>query len=61
MRNWHVWGGEERGANINSSVFIYYKLRYAHENGCPWDSTTCRKAASRGNLICLKYGKEENN
>ncbi len=30
-------------------------LRYAHENGCPWDETTCRYAAENGHLDCLRY------
>ena len=35
-------------ANVDS-------LRYAHENGCPWDEDTCYEAAKNGNLECLKY------
>ena len=30
-------------------------LKYAHENGCPWDENTARYAALGGNLDCLKY------
>jgi hypothetical protein len=30
-------------------------LRYAHENGCAWDETTCSSAALEGHLECLKY------
>jgi hypothetical protein len=33
-------------------------LKYAHENGCPLDSDTCRNAAERGQLDCLKYAHE---
>ena len=30
-------------------------LKYAHENGCPWDEEeTCRYAAFNGHLECLK-------
>jgi len=30
-------------------------LRYAHENGCPWDDETCDEAVNNSNLHCLKY------
>ena len=30
-------------------------LKYAHENGCPWDEETCEEAAKYGHLECLKY------
>ena len=33
-------------------------LQYLHENGCPWDETTCSEAASGGHLECLKYAHE---
>jgi len=33
-------------------------LRYAHENGCPWDYNTCWRAAENGHLDCLKYARE---
>ncbi len=33
-------------------------LEYAHENGCPWDETTCRYAAQYGHLDCLRYAHE---
>ena len=33
---------------------IIFCLKYAHENGCPWDKDTCRQS-QRGNLKCLKY------
>lgn len=33
-------------------------LKYAHENGCPWDSYTCSNAAENGHLDCLKYAHE---
>ena len=33
-------------------------LRYAHENGCPWDKRTCDNAAYYGHLECLKYAHE---
>ncbi|ATZ80151.1 ankyrin repeat domain-containing protein [Bodo saltans virus] len=33
-------------------------LKYAHENGCPWDSNTCLQAAGNGHLECLKYAHE---
>ena len=31
------------------------RLKYAHENGCPWDGETCSEAAENGHLECLKY------
>ena len=33
-------------------------LQYAHENGCPWKSMTCRYAAEGGHLEVLKYAHE---
>jgi len=33
-------------------------LKYARENGCPWDENTCEKAAIYGRLDCLKYAHE---
>jgi hypothetical protein len=33
-------------------------LKYAHENGCPWNEKTCRCAAMNGYLDCLKYAFE---
>ena len=33
-------------------------LKYAHENGCPWDEWTCIYAAMNGHLDCLKYAHE---
>ena len=33
-------------------------LKYAHENGCPWDKFTCADAARNGHLECLKYAHE---
>jgi hypothetical protein len=30
-------------------------LKYAHENGCPWDEKTCIYAAENENIECLKY------
>ena len=33
-------------------------LRYAHENGCPWNWKTCAHAAANGHLKCLKYAHE---
>ena len=31
------------------------RLKYAHENGCPWDKRACEAAAEGGHLECLKY------
>ena len=33
-------------------------LKYAHENGCPWDAFTCLYASKNGHLECLKYAHE---
>jgi hypothetical protein len=33
-------------------------LKYAHENGCPWDERTCSKAALNGYHYCLLYAHE---
>ena len=30
-------------------------LQYSHENGCPWDSDTCRYAADNEHWDCLQY------
>jgi len=30
-------------------------LKYAHENGCPWDAGACEDAVRRGKLDCLRY------
>lgn len=30
-------------------------LKYAHENGCPWDIYACDHAAANGHLEVLKY------
>ena len=35
-------------------------LKYAHENGCPWDEGTVYYAAKIGNLDSLKYAIENN-
>jgi len=33
-------------------------LKYAHENGCPWDKRTCDNTARYGHLDCLEYAHE---
>ena len=33
-------------------------LKYARENGCPWDETTCAAAAKNGHLETLKWARE---
>ena len=30
-------------------------IKYLHENGCPWDEETWRRAAHGGHLNVLKY------
>ena len=34
------------------------RLKYVHENGCPWDESTCEAAARCGHLECLQYAHE---
>jgi hypothetical protein len=45
--------------NNNHNCLIYlFNLecfKYAHENGCYWNSLTCSFAAQEGKLDCLKY------
>ena len=33
-------------------------LKWARENGCPWDWETCASAAERGHLEVLKWARE---
>ena len=33
-------------------------LKWARENGCPWDEGTCTAAAWRGHLEILKWARE---
>ena len=33
-------------------------LKYAHENGCPWDEYTCTAAADYGHLEILQYAHD---
>ena len=32
-------------------------LKWAHENGCPWDERTCERAAEGGHLEVLKWAR----
>jgi hypothetical protein len=32
-------------------------LKWARENGCPWDVNTCRRAAAEGHLEVLKWAR----
>ena len=34
------------------------RLKYCHENDCPWDDLTCVVAAKNGNLDCIMYAHE---
>lgn len=34
-------------------------LKWAREEGCPWDQNTCRCAAERGHLEVLRWAKEQ--
>ena len=40
------------------SLSLLMILRYAHENGCEWDKTTCANAALGGHMECLVYAHE---
>ena len=33
-------------------------LKFAHQNGCEWNSQTCRAASGKGQLSCLQYAIE---
>jgi hypothetical protein len=33
-------------------------LKWARENGCPWDSDICSNAAENGHLNCLQWARE---
>jgi hypothetical protein len=33
-------------------------LKYAHNNGCKWNSNACASAALNGHFFCLKYAHE---
>ena len=33
-------------------------LKYAHDNGCPWNESTCTYAAVNRHLECLKYARD---
>jgi hypothetical protein len=33
-------------------------LKWARENGCPWDKWTCSHAAKGGHLEVLKWARE---
>jgi hypothetical protein len=41
-----------------ASANLLMCLKYARENGCPWDEDTCCGAACGGHLDCLKYAHE---
>ena len=42
-------------AAVNGHLEI---LKWARENGCPWDKCTCTYAASNGHLEVLKWARE---
>ena len=33
-------------------------MKYAHENGCDWNSYTTKYASKNGHLDCLKYARD---
>jgi len=46
--------GNVREAAANGDLQV---LKYARENGCPWDSSVCSNAAHNGCLDMLKYAQ----
>ena len=55
-----LWGNmltTDRNPNIPRQNFMNV-LRYAHENGCPWNAQTCGDAAYMDNLELLEYAHE---
>ena len=30
-------------------------VKYAHENGCPWNDIGYKEAEENGNIVCMKY------
>ena len=50
------WG--EKTCDIISIVGECDLLKYAHENGCPWNNDICFNASRLGHLECLKYAHE---
>jgi len=34
-------------------------LKWARENGCPWNQVVCTKAAMHGHLELLKWAREQ--
>ncbi|CAI6356757.1 unnamed protein product [Macrosiphum euphorbiae] len=50
--------GDGQACTIAAETGNLEFLRYAKENGCPWDARTCTLAAKSGHLECLKYARE---
>ena len=40
------------------SLIQLENIKWAKENGCPWNEYTCSKIASQGNLDVLKWARE---
>jgi len=56
---WGIFIGISKDYICNATVDGQLEcLKYAHENGCPWDERTCNFAARYGQLDCLKYAHE---
>ena len=48
----------DKNCNITNEISEHKSLnwlKYAHENGSPWNKRTCKNAAEGGSLECLKY------
>lgn len=45
---------------ISDEVLLHSieNIKWAKENGCPWNEYICSKIASQGNLDVLKWAKE---
>ena len=54
-RRWNIdtYSYEDACSNAAKSGHLEC-LKYAHENGCPWDEDTCSEATFK----CLKYAHE---
>ena len=53
------WTYYIRNATVRAATYGHLDcLRYAHQNGCPWDDAVCVGAAKNNQLECLRYAHE---
>jgi hypothetical protein len=57
-KNGYEWIDKYRSCKWSSKYGHLDCLKYAHENGCEFDSDTCLIATRHGYLECLKYAHE---